>query len=221
MPTSPTNRMRRVTDKQQGVSFDSAALAIRQERQEADHRILQSEVKGSIQNMSSTLDAVQVEVRKVVERVTDVQALRAASEQDRAGMNRIESALRDLDKKLDTRFERMERENEDRWLRHEAENENQIRELQTQIDTTDRAVDQVERKISRAVGWVSGISVTAALLVGGALWGVNFRFEDVRDDLKKIDQHTDKIHAVELYLARGGQTPARPYAPPQEKTDEQ
>lgn len=220
MPTQPDQRNRRVTDKQ-GISFDAAAQAVKMAHMQGAHDLLAASVQSSMMNVNNTMASVQSEVRAVLEKVTDVSSLRLAGEQDRATMGRIEKTLTALGDKIDTRFERMERENEDRWLRHEAENENSFRELQTQIDHTDRAVDHVERKISRAVGWVSGISVCAALLVGGALWAVNFRFEDVRDDTKKIDPQNEKIHAIELYLARGGQTPSRAYVPPKENPDEQ
>lgn len=208
-----------MADKQ-GISFDAATQAVKIADLQGQQNLLQAEVKGSMLNMANTMASVQAEVRTVLERVSDVSSLRVSAEQDRAQMGRIETLVAKLGDKIDTRFERMERENEDRWLRHEAENENAIRELQSQIDTTDRNVDGVERKISRAVGWVSGVSCAAALLVGGALWAVNFRFEDLRDRTNKIDVHNEKLHAIELYLARGGSQPVRPYNPPKEKDSE-
>ena len=208
-----------MTDKQ-GVSPD-----VRIAELAGQHAVLQSEVKGSIQNMASTLASVQAEVRTVVERVTDVAALRAANEQDRAAMARIESTLTDLGAKIERRLERMDRENEDRWLRHEAENENTARDMRNRLDNAEvtlrTRLDIAEHKISRAVGWTSGLGVTAMLLIGGFIWAINFRFEDVRDDTRKIDPMLDKIHALELYLARGGSRPTHPYQPPTpEKNDE-
>lgn len=214
MPTQPENRGRRVTDKQ-GISLDAAHMAVRIERVEGDARLLQQQVKNSYDNTTSAVQSLQMDVRGVLKTVGDLSDLRIAQEQDRNTMSRIEKAVADLGTKIDTRFERMERENEDRWIRHEADNENAERDLQQQIDAQGAQINDINQKISRALGWIGGIGAAAALLIGGFLWAVNFRFEDVKDDIRKIDPMKDKIQQLELYLARGGPRPAEPYVPAQ------
>lgn len=223
MPNQPDNRGRRVTDKQ-GVSFDAANQAVRMERIEGDHRLLQSQVKGAFDNMTGSMQSVQAEVRNISNKVGDFSDLRIAHEQDRGTMARIEKSIAELGNKVDIRLERMERENEDRWTRHEADNENADRDLQDQIDELSKRHHDTDRRISRAVGWVSGLSVTAALLIGGFVWAINFRFVDAKEDINRIEMKSnafdalkDKVQQLELYLARGGQRPPEPYDPNQEK----
>lgn len=198
MPTQPTNnRKRRVTDKQ-GVSFDQASLAVRIAQMDGAHQLLQSEVKQSMTHLASSLDSVQVEVRRAVDKVGDISSLQNAREQDRETMSRIERMVTALSEKVDTRLDRFEVENESRWERHEADNEDAEREVQTKLTDLDR-------KMVRALGWVGGFSGMAALLLGVVVYTVNLRFDNISNDARKIDPLVEKIHTIELYLARDGQ----------------
>lgn len=203
MDTFDANKGRRVTDKQ-GVNFDTAALALRVEQMSGDQRILQAELTHTFKHLASSLDSLQIDTRRISDKVGEVGSLRVSRDQDQATMTRIELAVASLGDKVEARLTALQRDNEDRWLRHEAESEDASRETATNQRATEKAVESIERRMSRAVGWVSGIASVSMLILGGFLWTIDFRFASLTRDMKDLPTLSARLHSIELYLARKG-----------------
>lgn len=177
-------------------------MAVRLEQIDGNYRVLHAEVHGSIKHMLSAMDSVQIEVRRAAEKMSDVSALQQRSEQDREALERIERQVVSLGQKVETQLDRMNTDNEERWARHEAENEDAERDVQNKLTDMDR-------KMVRALGWVGGFSATAALLLGVVVYTINLRFDNASRDASKVDPLIEKVHQIELYLARDGRPPKK------------
>lgn len=130
-----------------------------------------------VSHMSATLD-------RVADRVGDVVAIRELASQDRNTMARIENSISALTSSVQNQVDALRKEQDERWTTHAA---------------THGAVD---KKINFAVGWVSGVGVLGALLVGMVVWVTDYRFTQIAADAAGIAPLRDKVHAVELHLAR-------------------
>lgn len=130
-----------------------------------------------VSHMSVTLD-------RVADRVGDVVAIRELASQDRNTMARIENSISALTSSVQNQVDTLRKEQDERWAAHA---------------TSHGAVD---KKINFAVGWVSGVGVLGALLVGMVVWVTDYRFTQIAADAASIAPLREKIHAVELHLAR-------------------
>lgn len=130
-----------------------------------------------VSHMSATLD-------RVADRVGDVVAIRELASQDRNTMARIENSISALTSSVQSQVDTLRKEQDERWAAHAASH------------------GAVDKKINFAVGWVSGVGVLGAMLVGMVVWVTDYRFSQIAADAAGIAPLRDKVHAVELHLAR-------------------
>lgn len=135
-------------------------------------------------HMTSTLDQVGRQIDRVVERVGDVASMRELAAQDRTTMSRIEASIANVTAQLGDQMSALRDEQRRRWDDHIG---------------THRALD---RKMNFAIGWVSGVGVLGALLVGVVVWVADYRFTQVSAESAAVAPLRDKIHQIELHLAR-------------------
>ena len=224
-------RNRRVTDKQGGL-LDAAAQAVRLERIEGDHRLLQQQVKSSMDAMNSTLQNVQLEARAMSTKISDMHGLQGAHDSNNVAIGEVKKSLGELDKKLQDWFDDFDKRNDQRWeryeinrdqwrLRHEAENENDKKDLEKEIRS-------VRETVIRFIGFGSAIGALAGVVVAGFLWNINYRFNDNKEDTDRVEKssaynrslidemgraHGSELADIQLYLARGGRIPEEAYVP--------
>lgn len=137
-----------------------------------------------VSHLASTFDRIHADIQRVADRVGDVVAMRELASQDRNTMARIEGTLSDLSETMQVQSDALRREQDARWEAH---------------GKTHGAVD---RKMNFAIGWVSGVGVLGALLVGMVVWVADYRFSQIGAEAAAIPTLRDKIHAIELHLAR-------------------
>lgn len=225
---------RRVTDN----DLQSQLIDVRH-RQELN----EATVAQSLKAMASSLESMQVEQREISRELKGVNSLTTAVDQLRSdmskmrdqqieGANRIEQWFTEQEARIDSRFNRWETER-DRWrTEHEGNNRVGFQEAETKRVELDGRVQSLRENQRYAMGWLGGIAAVGALLIGAMVLifndrftGVQNGFADVRStgqtNRRLIDSHGDKIHEIELYLARGGERRNGPYNPPAqpEKTD--
>ena len=213
-----------MTDKAGGI-FDAANQAVRMERIEGDQRLLASQVKQSVDTLTSTLHALQSETRNVSTKLSDLAGLQGAHDFNRSAIDEVKRSVGELNTRLEEWFDDFDDRNNRRWEVHEADNENDKRELEKEIRS-------VRETIIRGIGFGSAVSVVAGIVVGGFLWNLNYRFNDISSDTLKdttrietaatrnrqlIDDVTKdygkELADIKLYLARGGRIPDEPYVP--------
>lgn len=228
MPTPNDNRGRRMNDK----LLDAAAQAVRMERIEGQHALLAHQLKTSVDNMTSTLQAVQAEARGISTRLSDVTTLQQRQDYSNTAIEEMRRSIVDLNQRLEEWFSDFDQRNQNRWreyerqrdewrLRHEAENENSERTLSGEIRS-------VRETVIRALGWGAGAGALVTVVVGGFIWSLNYRFTELSSDITRaeaasaynrtlIDKQTEKTHEIELYLARGGVNRDQPYVTQQQQ----
>lgn len=230
-----------MTDKQGGL-LDAAAQAVRLERIEGDHRLLSQQVKSSLDALNSTLQNVQMEARSMSDKISDMHGLQGAHDSNNVAISEVKKSLGELDKKLQDWFDDFDTRNSRRWeiyennrdqwrLRHEAENENDKKDVE-------REIRNVRETVIRGIGWGAGVAALGGLVIGGFLWNINYRFNDVSHDSTKdivriegsaslnrtlIDrlerEYGKELEDIKLYLARGGRIPEEPYIPQSQRID--
>ena len=235
MNTPTKNPRRRVTDT------DLAS-----QLQEVRHRqeLTESDVKQKLDTIRGSMESVQADQREIVRELKGISSLSAGVERMRDEMatlrtqlvesnNRMESYFTEQDARIDARFNRWESERDSWRTRHESDNRVGFEQTETKRVELEGKVGTLRENQRYAAGWVKGLAVVGGLLMGAMVLIFNDRFQgvqngftDIRADAQsnraKIDQHTNKIHEIELYLARGGERRLGPYNPPQqqpEKTD--
>lgn len=235
--TREQNRNRRVTDKAGGL-LDAAQQAIRLERIEGDMRLLTQRVSSGMENVSATLAAVQVEVRGCSTNVSELRGLQGAHDSNKVAIDKVEKSVTDLGARLESWFDEFEAKQEQRWRdyqanrdqwrrEHEAENENVKKDLEKEIRS-------VRETVIRFVGFGSAIGALAGVIVGGFLWNINYRFNDQKEDVTRVEQtssrnrqlidqmgvdHGKELADIKLYLARGGRIPDEPYVPQSQRNN--
>lgn len=230
MPQQPTNqnRGRRMPDK----LLDAAAQAVRMERLEGQQTLLAQQLKTSVDNMTSTLHAVQAEARGIASRLNDVTSLQQQHDYSKAAIDEMRRSIVDLNQRLEEWFSDFDNRNQKRWSeyerqrdewrhRHEADNENTERTLSGEIRS-------VRETVIRALGWGAGAGALVTVVVGGFIWSLNFRFTELSGDIARaestsaynrtlIDKQIEKTHEIELYLARGGVNRYQPFVTQQQR----
>lgn len=236
MNPANTNKGRRVTDKGEGL-LDAAQQAVRMERIEGEHRLLASQVKQSVDNLTSTLHAVQADSGRIMGKLSELAGLQNAHDSNKVSIDEMKKSVGDLNARLEEWFDDFDQRNQRRWESyesnrdrwrsdHESDNENTKRELE-------REIRSVRETVIRSLGWGAGAGALVSVIAGGFIWALNFRFADVADDVSRVesanvtqestlDRHTSEIVDIKLYLARGGRIPEEPYIPQsQRKTNGQ
>jgi uncharacterized coiled-coil protein SlyX len=82
------------------------------------------------------------------------------SEQSHA-MLEVRDAVRDLERRLDVRFETIDRRFEAVYRRFEA--------IDRRFENVERRIDGLDEKVSRQFVWVVGVQVTTLVAIVGAL----------------------------------------------------
>ena len=231
MAPTPTNRNRRVTDKDGGL-LDAAQQAVRLERLFGQHELLSARLSGAMENVSNILAAVQLEVRGCSNKVEEISGLRHSHDTSQEAIAEVRQSIREMSSRLDGWFEDFEGRSTQRWekferernewrLRHEAENEDAHRESEKEIRS-------VRETMIRWGGVVFGLGLVATIAMTLGMYALNQRFDaqsasliGVRNDFgeyrnlseQRYDERVRKIHEIELYLSRGGRIPAEPYVP--------
>ena len=230
-PNQPQNRNRRVTDKAGGL-LDVAEQAIRLERIEGDMRLLTQRVSSAMENVTNALGSVQVEVRGCSTKVSELTGLQGAHDSNKVAIDKVEKSVSELGARLESWFDEFEAKQEQRWRdysnnrdqwrrEHEADNENVKKDLEKEIRS-------VRETVIRFIGFGSAIGALAGVIVAGFLWNINYRFNDQREDVTRVEQassrnrqlidqigvdHGKELADIKLYLARGGRIPDEPYVP--------
>lgn len=209
-------RGKRMGDKD--VPFDAAKQAVRIAEIEGVLAVQQAALRSAVDNMSSTLQAVQAESRQISQSIHDLALAQATNESDRQAITRLEGSFAEMNKRLESWFDDMERQQASRWAEHETYSSALKRELDGKIHAVSDTV-----KTSRA--WAMGVGSLLGVVVAGAIWMLDYRFDEgrmQRETLQRaveynrtqIDAEKDRRHKIELHLARGGQGP---YVPQQEQ----
>ena len=230
-PNHPENRNRRVTDKAGGL-LDVAEQAIRLERIEGDMRLLAQRVGSGMENVTNALATVQIEVRGCATNISELRGLQGAHDSNKVAIDKVEKSVSELSSRLESWFDEFEAKQEQRWRdyssnrdqwrrEHEASNEDTKRELEKEIRS-------VRETVIRFVGFGSAIGALAGVIVGGFLWNINYRFNDQKEDVERVEvsasrnrqlidqmsvDHGKELADIKLYLARGGRIPDEPYVP--------
>ena len=152
-------------------------------------------VQERVQHISSTLEDLKQQMGRIVDRVNDVSTIRELASQDRSAMARIERAVSSLGEQVGEQIAELRRDQETRWERHDTD----ARGLRDSVSARFAAVD---KRMNFAIGWVSGVGVLGALLVGMVVWITDYRFTQIAADASGIAPLRDKVHAIELHLAR-------------------
>lgn len=137
-----------------------------------------------VSHVAGSIDRMREDVQRVADRVGDVVAMREMAAQDRSTMARIESSIAGLAADLQKQLLAVRTEQEGKWADHAG------------------AHKVVDRKMNFAIGWVSGVGVFGALLVGMVVWVTDYRFTHITAEAAAIPALRDKIHTIELHLAR-------------------
>lgn len=227
----PNNRNRRVTDKPGGI-LDAAEQALRLEKLSSQHDLLAQRVAHGMENVAHTMSSVQVEVRGLTHKIGDLAGLQYSHDTNKGAIDEVKKSLGDLNTRLEEWFDDFDQrsqrrweqyeKNRDQWRReHEAENENTKRDLEKEIRS-------VRETVIRFIGFGSALGALAGVIIGGFLWNINYRFNEVKEDLSERTVASsynrslfDKVNAelvdIKLYLARGGRIPVEPYVPPTQR----
>lgn len=211
----------------QTVPLSNAEQAVRMERIEGAQALLAQQVRGSMDNFTAAVQSMQMDMRAALQKVDEATKAAAHNAHNGQSIARIEHDLQGIGNRLDQWTHEYEA-NRDRWReKHEGDNRDMERRLETSIVS-------VRESTIRIVAYASGAGGLGMLILGGFLWSLNDRFNNtsiaiaqaramvVEADLRDVaalDKQRDKLHAIELYLARGGENKARPYNPEQRTTD--
>lgn len=209
-----------MTDKPGGI-LDAAQQAIRMERLEGQQALLAQRVASGVENVASTLASVQSELRHVAARMGEVASLQKSHDSNKEAIDKMERSVGVLNARLEEWFDDFDNRNNEWRREHEAHNEDTKRDLEKEIRS-------VRETVIRGIGWGSGVAVLAGLVAAGFIWNLNYRFNDVTGDSLKdttrieataqrnrqlIDEQTEELDDIKLYLARGGKIPEEPYIP--------
>lgn len=206
-----------MTDKT-GVSFETAHMAVQLKELEGEHKLIAAQLAGSVQALTSGLQALQVESRAIVAKLQDLASLQGLHDTNKEIMQDVKKSVVDMGARLE-RWIDDERKERDEWqLRHEADNENDHRSLEDRIG-------KVQGKLAQASGAVAVVVLLGGTIVGGFLWSINERFTTAANTMDKIatavnrnadniEELDDRVRDIEIYLARGGHNPNDPYTQP-------
>lgn len=235
--TNEQNRNRRVTDKAGGL-LDVAEQAIRLERIEGDMRLLAQRVGSGMESVTNALASVQVEVRGCSTSLSELRGLQGAHDSNKIAIDKVEKSVSDLGARLESWFDEFEAKQEQRWRdyssdrdqwrrEHEAENENVKKDLEKEIRS-------VRETVIRFAGFGSAIGALAGVIVGGFLWNTDYRFNEQKEDVTRVEQassrtrqlldrmvvdYGEELADIKLYLARGGRIPDEPYVPQSQRNN--
>ena len=192
-----------MTDK-----FDPAVIALQLQETKGDVQNLQQALANATQNLSSTLQSVQVDLRHISGKMDSMATLHARQETMDDEIERAFTAIRDL-----------ATSSKEKWDDHYEEQSGYRATRDTEIRAS-------REKLILWGGVCLGFSILAATLTAIVAWSVNSRFNNQSRDHDKLDARLDKhievstedrkkesekIEKIEKYLIRGGKNPDEPY----------
>lgn len=205
------------------------------ERIEGKQELLASQVKNSVDNLTSTLQAVQADSRSIMTKLSELAGLQNAHDSNKVAIDEMKKSVGDLNSRLEEWFDDFDQRNQRRWeqyetnrdqwrLRHEADNENSQKDLE-------REIRSVRETVIRSLGWGAGAGVLVSVVAGGFIWALNYRFADVAGDVTHVEatntvqegtlsRHSSELVDIKLYLARGGRIPDEPYIPQSQRNQD-
>lgn len=206
VPTNNQTKDRRVTDKPDFL--DAAKQAVEMSELRGAHNLLAQQVKGSVDGFSSTLNNVQLEVRNLSSKITELTGLQHGHDANNVAIARVETSVAEVSKKLDEWFSDFEEEQDRKWTKYEDDRDRW------------RTAHEADNRHTREslIRW-NGVGFAVVLLggavVAGFLWVLNMRFQDAKDESDVLAQRhvlheaqqtrlVEKTHEMELYLARTG-----------------
>lgn len=236
-PTNNENRGRRVTDKAGGL-LDAAQQAVRMERIEGEQRLLTAQVKQSVDVLTSTLHALQSDTRNVVSKISELAGLQNAHDSNKVAIEDMKKSVGALNERLEEWFDDFDQRNQRRWEQYESNRDQWRREHEASNEDTKRDLEKeirsVRETVIRALGWGAGAGALVAVVIGGFIWTLNYRFADVAGDVVRVEaasvrnrqlidemtrDYGKELSDIKLYLARGGRIPEEPYAPQSQRNN--
>lgn len=236
-PANTENRGRRVTDKQGGL-LDAAQQAVRMERIEGEQRLLASQVKQSVDVLTSTLHALQSDTRNVVAKISELAGLQNAHDSNKVAIDEMKKSVGALNERLEEWFDDFDKRNQRRWEQYESNRDQWRREHEANNEDTKRDLEKeirsVRETVIRALGWGAGAGALVTVVIGGFIWTLSYRFADVSTDVTRVEQassrnrqlidemgrdHGKELADIKLYLARGGRIPDEPYVPQSQRNN--
>lgn len=172
-PNANNNQGRRMTD------------AVKIAQVEGSLALLQQETKTAIQNLGSSMQAVQAEMRAMNNGIHELTLAQAKHDAEREAITRLDQRISALIDELNTRD-----------LKHTATHN----EMFTRLTT-------VERRMSMWHGAIVGVMLLASTLIGSFVWYVNGRANEhaalIEYNRQRNEQLKDQLHRMELQLVNG------------------
>lgn len=215
-----------------GPEKGTPSHAIRIERVEGDHRLLSAQVKNSVDILTSTLHALQADSRNIVKRMDELARLQHEHDSNKVSIDEMKKSIALLNDRLSEWFDDFDKRNQRRWEQYETNRDQWRKDHEAKNSSSERELGKEIREVRetaiRFVGFGSAIGALAGVIVGGFLWNINYRFNDQREDVARVEQtstrnrqlieqlgvdHGQELADIKLYLARGGRIPAEPYVP--------
>lgn len=228
------NKGRRVTDQHGGL-LEVAQHAVRMERIEGDQRMLASQVKQSVDTLTSTLHALQSDTRAVVSKISELAGLQNAHDSNKLALDEMKKSMSDLNARLEDWFDDFDQRQQRRWEAYEANREQWRREHEHSNARDKRELEREIRGVRettiRFAAFGMAVTVLGGTIVGGFLWNIDYRFAEGKADITESKQATNynrllvdtlnkELTDIKLYLARGGRMPAEPYVPQSQRIED-
>lgn len=190
-------------------------LPIRVERLQSQHDLLAAQVKQSVDGVSHTLNNVQLEVRSLSNKIDALAELRYSHESNERAVDGVKESLSELNIKLENWFNEFRSDQEEKWDRYYKE-----RDAWRSAHEADNQKTKDTLTRWSAAGFV--VVLVGGAVVSGFVWTLNFRFNNAEQSSGRVEAQAarnrdageamkDKLHQIELYLARGGVNPSQPY----------
>lgn len=201
----PTNQQgSRVTDRKE---TDPTSMALRIERLDGQQQLLQSQVKSTIENLNSTLQAVQAEARDMSRKITDLHGLQSAHDNSRVSIDEMKAEVRSFGERMERWFTDSQRRQDtklaelmserDQWrIRHEAETEDAHRGLAKDI----REIKEIELRAVResVIKWLAvgfGVTLCVSTMISGFVFFLNYRFQQQVDAIANTNEDVAETRA--------------------------
>lgn len=236
-PNQPENRGRRLSDKAGGL-LDAAQQAVRMERIEGEQRLLASQVKQSVDVLTSTLHALQSDTRNVVSKISELAGLQNAHDSNKVAIDEMKKSVGALNTRLEEWFDDFDQRNQRRWEQYEANRDQWRREHEGENENTKRDLEKEIRSVRettiRFAAFGAAVVFLGGTIVGGFIYNINYRFNENKEDTAEVRQtgvynrqlidqmgreHGSELADIKLYLARGGRIPDEPYIPQSQRSN--
>jgi hypothetical protein len=173
--------------------------------------LLQQQNQGAMTNLTSSIQAMQSDLRNIGRKVEEVTRLQIHQEQHSDGLRRAFEAISALTNTVERGFTKIREEQDNKRVEHQRSIDQDISNEKTRLD-----------KIRDRVIWMSGgaaaISVVAGIAVAIVAYYTNRLETYATKERERTEQVTNdnarRVRNIEYYLSQGGNTPDRRYTPP-------